>query len=562
MLKLQSDIMLFILQAFSYLLPDEEIYIYFKNASGTSQTYFFVAKRDNVFNFYPKPNFNIEIHACILKYILPPSNSINNIFIKLSTYSGEINFGGEWDFDVVEQINRIISIRLEYIDKITIHNNLYNSIFFTNKKDTEKHFKNFVKNLHKDRYNFLLETKKNLESGILQGKNILDNPYLDYDKELVKKVRDRQKRRLKFVNEALNSLEKVSYPDKKIPDTLVVKFEKQHCMVVDYIAHVRKYGIPETLIFGGCEKYGYPSRTLRYSWEDLQKIIKEIHDKMEPVKNIPNAVVIYDELVNKVKKCYYVENAPNFIVDFYKLGSCNCQCGTYMLYHLFQMYPDSALNIFVRLEHGHIKNYGITQGMGFYEMETTNVSDYFKYTDNIIDDSVECFIYSPFVLSCAYIQFDITNRQNTIYESILDLPLWEDKYNSDLETYFERLSLKGIKTLVDVDSLFILTLYNISNYNPAFTPLLESYPAKIRNHFIGDIEKIVNNEIQTEEMLYQRKRENILVFTQLKTEVTTEKARESRQIETQPVQTTTKEDLKLKLRQKIREKKKSRDKLT
>lgn len=555
MLKLQSDIMLFILQAFSYLLPDEEIYVYFKNASGASQTYFFIFKGDNMFNFYPKPNFKTEIHSSILKYILPPSNSINNIFVKLTTYSGQITFGGDWDSEVVDEINKIIAIRLEYIDKITIHNNLYNSIFFTNKKDTEKHFKNFIKNLHSDRYNFLLETKKNLESGIIQGKNILDNPYLDYDKELVKKVRDRQKRRLKFVNEAISSLERTTYPDKKIPDTLVVKFEKQHCMDVSYITHAREYGIPETLIFGGCEKYGYPSRTLKYAWEDLEKIIKEIHDKIETVKHTPNAVLIYDRLINMVKKCYYVENAANFIVDFYKLGSCNCQCGTYMLYHLFQMYPDSALNIFVRLEHGHIKTYGVTEGMGFYEMETTNVSDYFKYTDVIIDDSVECFIYSPFVVSCAYIQFDVTNPQNTIYESLLDLPLWEDKYNSDLETYFERLSLKGIKTLVDVDSLFILTIYNICKHNPGFTPLLETYPAKISNHFIGDIEKIVNNEIQTEEMLYQRKRENIRIFTQLKMEHRAQKERESLQTETQA---TTKEDLRVKLKQKIREKKKSR----
>jgi hypothetical protein len=548
--------MLFILECFTYLLPGEEIYIYFKNSAKLSQQYLFIARRDNMFTFYPRHELNIEIHASILKYILPPSTSINNIYIKLGTYSGEITFGGEWDSEVVYNLNNIFSVRLEYIDKITIHNNLYNAIFFTNKKETEKHFKNFIKNLHKDRYAFLLETKKNLESSILEGKNILDNPYMDVNKELVKKVFDRQKRRLKFVNEAINALEKVNYPDKKIPDTVLIKFEKQHCMSVDYITHVREYNIVDTLIYGGCEKYGYQIRNLKYAWEDLEKVIKEIHDKMEPVKNIPNAIVIYDELINKVKKCYYTEDAVNFIVDFYKLGSCNCQCGTYMLYHLFQMYPDENLNIFTRLERGHIKPYGVTRGLGFYEMETTNSSDYFRYDTEPINDDLHCFIYSPFVVSCAYIQFDITNRVNTIYESILDLPLWEDKYNTDLESYFSNISLKGVNTLVDVDALFILTIYNITKYNYGFTGLLISFPNKIKKHFISDIEKIVNRETQTEEMLYGRKRENIDILREIKRETLSRIESRAPPQETQPVKT--KQDLRVKLREKIKEKKKSR----
>ena len=514
MLQLHSDILLFILQVFSYLISEEELYIYFKNSSGITQKYLFVAKQDNMFLFFPKPDFRILIDASILKYILPPSTSMVNIFVDLGKYSGYIYFGDEEDLEVLNNLNKIIQVRLEYLNFLNIHNNLYNAIFHTNKKDTEKDFKKFIKNLHKERYDFLLESKKNLEKVIDEGKTILENPYLDMDKSLVKEVRERYKRRLKFVNDAIREVEKVNV-EKKIPENLIIKLESQDCMDIE---NIREYTIVDTLIFGGCEKYGYPTRTLKYAWEDLEKIIMKIREDIDN-PNIPDAVLIYDELVNRVKTCYYVKNASNFIVDFYRLGSCNCQCGTYMLYHLFKMYPDSMLNIFVRLEEGHIKVFGINQNMASFIMETTNVSEYFKYNEeSIVNNTVECFIYSPFVLSCAYIQFDITNTINTIFERVLDLPQWDDKYNRDLESYFSHLSLKGINTLVDVDALFILTLYNIIKYNHNFDTLLGIYAERIRDHFIPDIEKIVRGEIQTEEMLYTRKRENIEIFTKLKGE--------------------------------------------
>jgi hypothetical protein len=567
MIELTSDMMKFILELLSYLVEAEELHIYFTNSNKVSQEYIFKGTSKDYFVFYPTPKFSFNLHASLVKYIMPPSTSIEKIYVQLMTFSSDIYFNYDLDKNNIKEIQKIFEIRMEYPDFEETHT-LLNHLIFHGEGEENKQFKSLIKNMNKGKYELLKRSKADQENSIKQYKTMLENPYLNIDRELVKTLLERTKNRLKFINMAISEAEKVSYPDKKIPEE-VYKLEKQFCQEINYISRARMSSIIETLILGGCVKNNISTRNLQYAWEDLKKIIEEIYANVKTRQlYIPYAVAIYDELINKVKKCYYSAASSNFLVDFYNLGSCNCQCGTYMLYHLFQMFHDDKLHVFAKLERGHIKISGALKSSDntrtvFYDIETTKVASYFDEiadTRNYINDA-QCFIYSPFVLSCAFIQFEVTDSHNNLYERMVRLPLWDEKYFSDLESYFNMIDISGANTLADIDSLFVLTIYNVIKYAPEHGVLLVSYVERIRPHFYSDISRIVDRQIDTEEMLRDRKKENINIFSQMKTEYFLRKAPYKSGEESIQPDKEAEGDYKsvsLKLREKIREKKKER----
>jgi hypothetical protein len=123
------------------------------------------------------------------------------------------------------------------------------------------------------------------------------------------------------------------------------------------------------------------------------------------------------------------------------------------------------------------------------------------------------------------------------------------------------IDISGANTLADIDSLFVLTIYNVIKYAPEHGVLLVSYVERIRPHFYSDISRIVDRQIDTEEMLRDRKKENINIFSQMKTEYFLRKAPYKSGEESIQPDKEAEGDYKsvsLKLREKIREKKKER----
>lgn len=559
MLEIGPDISIFILELLSYLSDDESITIYFRNSNNYSQSYKFKATTTNIFIFTSPPNINMTVHASIVKYILPPSTSISEIYIELYNFQTIIYFNKDLDEKNIKKILDIVNTRLEYMDFLKKHEDVYEYIHKANKAIVEKEFKNFVRYLNSHKYNLLSESKKITEKSIEELKNMLDNPYLEFDRELVRNIMERTKRRLKFMNIAISELEKISYPvDKPLPQT-IFNPEIQICESIKYVLTEKNINIIDALIFGGCIKHNISPRNLKYAWEDLEKVIHNIDQTAIKSHVLPNAVTIYDELVNKVKKCYYSGDSANFLVDFYKLGSCNCQCGTYMLYQLFQMYPDPGLKIFAKIEPGHIKILGVTPKESFYNIETTSVANYLEYISDVSQymSNAWCFIFSPFVLSCAYIVFDMSSDKNLYYENMVHLPIWTTMFSRNLESYFEHLSLNGVTTLADVDSLFVITLLNI--YNKYDVNIVEPFVQYLRPHFISDIKRVISQIEETEEALEQRKYDNIKIFSEMMTKrllehVPYKEGEEMIETEAKPE----KENLKLKLREKIKDKEKER----
>jgi hypothetical protein len=148
--------------------------------------------------------------------------------------------------------------------------------------------------------------------------------------------------------------------------------------------HDKFYGpIVASLIYIANILENIPIRALQNTWSKLRNEIIELGKKLENSNNNqPLFIKIYSELQKSGKNlCYYSEERYNFISDFYMFGSCNCACGVFLAYVIYEMFPDENYKISALLIPDHILIILRDKKGNIYELETTNPDNYFSEID-------------------------------------------------------------------------------------------------------------------------------------------------------------------------------------
>jgi hypothetical protein len=142
---------------------------------------------------------------------------------------------------------------------------------------------------------------------------------------------------------------------------------------------MKNYGpVIASLIFGGCLGTNAMMPALMKIWIDFQYQIIRISERLKQQKSkIPLFIRVYEELVQNETNCYFKRGSINFLTDLYINGSCNCQCGTYLVYILSQMFPEPNIQVFPVYELSHICLVAF-DGDNIYKIETTGVMNFYR----------------------------------------------------------------------------------------------------------------------------------------------------------------------------------------
>jgi hypothetical protein len=133
--------------------------------------------------------------------------------------------------------------------------------------------------------------------------------------------------------------------------------------------------IVATMIYMAYIHDGLEFDKLVEAWEKMLREIYKIKDTYDKNKeNIPLFVYIFLEIKRNVL-CYYTSDKYNFVKDFLLYGSCNCECGSYLVFVLSKMFPEKDYNTVYATSPSHAYILLTSkEKQKIYTIETTEVS--------------------------------------------------------------------------------------------------------------------------------------------------------------------------------------------
>jgi hypothetical protein len=167
---------------------------------------------------------------------------------------------------------------------------------------------------------------------------------------------------------------------------------KLDCTKFEFIRKVRSY-TARALIIISCVNDGIPIRAAVSMWE---RWVYEIKKQWAKIKErgrhlYYNLGTLYEQLQGEQKYCYMRDNS-NFISELYLKGTCNCMCGTALLFALgpYLGYDQKIVKVF-RPGHallalpnprkGYIYSFETTRKWG--HAEETTLNDFIKKHEKI-----------------------------------------------------------------------------------------------------------------------------------------------------------------------------------
>lgn len=141
----------------------------------------------------------------------------------------------------------------------------------------------------------------------------------------------------RFIGDETHPVESVLLKQLNTTECDIEEFRKM-CNSLDYGCLVA------TLIAVGCIVDNIPMKQLQYSWISLKAEIEARIANSYFHEYSPKALQIYEEMQTNYDYTY-CSDSDNFITNFYMNNICNCMCGSWLIYQINELLPESEKEI-------------------------------------------------------------------------------------------------------------------------------------------------------------------------------------------------------------------------
>lgn len=261
--------------------------------------------------------------------------------------------------------------------------------------------------------------------------------------------------------------------------------------------------IVATLIYMAYMHDGLDFDKLVEAWKGMLKKIYEIKDTYDKNKeNIPLFVYIFLEIKRNVL-CYYSSDNYNFVKDFLLYGSCNCECGSYLVFVLSKMFPEKDYNTVYVLSPGHAYILLTSkEKQKAYTIETTEVSSIGIVSEyDPLNYPIDYIISSEQILSLQLlvrsVQVRLESESKSNFAKKLNKEITMKMLGINVSDSCERkiINIKNkhklqnmVPTPFDSDSLFMI--YSWLKYD------VKVVDYKVKSSTIKDIFQVTNNNVK------------------------------------------------------------------